>query len=56
MVFYSDWNYCRHCDDLAINSLYSSQTTFCFSIAMILGGAVGNLIYRFTHGAVVDFI
>jgi signal peptidase II len=35
---------------------HSSQTIFCFSIALILGGAVGNLIDRFTHGAVVDFI
>lgn len=32
------------------------QTIFCFSIAMILGGAIGNLIDRFNHGAVVDFI
>ncbi|GHT89187.1 hypothetical protein FACS1894113_3580 [Alphaproteobacteria bacterium] len=23
---------------------------------MIIGGAIGNLIDRFTHGAVVDFI
>ncbi|TNE62254.1 MAG: signal peptidase II [Alphaproteobacteria bacterium] len=26
------------------------------SIAMILGGAVGNVIDRFVHGAVVDFV
>ncbi len=35
---------------------HEKQTMFCFSISMILGGAVGNLIDRFTHGAVVDFI
>lgn len=35
---------------------HAKQTMFCFSISMILGGAVGNLIDRFTHGAVVDFI
>ncbi len=35
---------------------HALQSIFCFSISMILGGAVGNLIDRFTHGAVVDFI
>lgn len=35
---------------------HAKQSIFCFSISMILGGAVGNLIDRFTHGAVVDFI
>lgn len=35
---------------------HAKQTLFSFSIAMILGGAVGNLIDRFIHGAVVDFI
>jgi signal peptidase II len=35
---------------------HSNQKMFCFSISFILGGAVGNLIDRFTHGAVVDFI
>jgi signal peptidase II len=35
---------------------HAQQSIFCFSISMILGGAVGNLIDRFTHGAVVDFI
>ena len=33
-----------------------SQKLFAFAIAMILGGAVGNVIDRITHGAVVDFI
>ncbi len=35
---------------------HALQSIFCFSISMILGGSVGNLIDRFTHGAVVDFI
>jgi signal peptidase II len=35
---------------------HSTQGIFCFSIALILGGAIGNLIDRFVHGAVVDFI
>lgn len=29
---------------------------FCFGLAMILGGAIGNLIDRFMLGAVVDFL
>jgi len=33
-----------------------AQKLFSFAIAMILGGAVGNVIDRVTHGAVVDFI
>ena len=33
-----------------------SQKLFSFAIAMILGGAVGNVIDRIVHGAVVDFI
>jgi len=35
---------------------HASQRIFCFSISLILGGAIGNLIDRFNHGAVVDFI
>ena len=35
---------------------HSNQGVFCFSIALILGGAIGNLIDRFAYGAVVDFI
>jgi signal peptidase II len=34
----------------------AAQKLFSFAIAMILGGAVGNVIDRITHGAVVDFI
>jgi signal peptidase II len=32
------------------------QKLFAFALAMILGGAVGNLIDRLRHGSVVDFI
>jgi signal peptidase II len=32
------------------------QTLFCFAMAMILGGALGNVIDRLLHGYVVDFI
>ena len=29
---------------------------FCFSLASILGGAVGNVVDRLVHGYVVDFL
>lgn len=35
---------------------HSTQRLFCFSISMILGGAVGNLVDRLMHGYVVDFL
>ena len=35
---------------------HAAQRLFCFAIAMVLGGAVGNLIDRIWHGYVVDFI
>ena len=35
---------------------HSSQKLFCFAIAMVLGGAIGNVIDRIWHGYVVDFI
>ena len=35
---------------------HPGQKLFCFAIAMILGGAVGNVIDRLIHGYVVDFI
>ena len=34
----------------------ASQTLFCFALAMVLGGAVGNVIDRIWYGEVVDFI
>lgn len=35
---------------------HPSQKLFCFAIAMILGGAVGNVIDRLLHGHVIDFL
>jgi signal peptidase II len=35
---------------------HAAQLLFCFSITMVLGGAVGNVIDRLWHGYVVDFI
>ena len=35
---------------------YPQQKWFCLALAMILGGAVGNLIDRVWFGSVVDFV
>ena len=35
---------------------HAGQRLFCFSLACILGGAVGNLVDRLMHGYVVDFL
>ena len=35
---------------------HPGQRLFCFALAMILGGAIGNVIDRAIHGYVVDFI
>lgn len=35
---------------------HPTQKLFCFAVAMILGGALGNVIDRLLHGYVVDFI
>ena len=35
---------------------HAAQLLFCFSITMVLGGAVGNVVDRLWHGYVVDFI
>jgi signal peptidase II len=35
---------------------HPGQTLFSFSLAMILGGALGNVIDRVLHGHVVDFL
>lgn len=34
----------------------ASQRMFCWSLALILGGAVGNLIDRVAYGHVIDFL
>jgi signal peptidase II len=35
---------------------HASQKLFAFSVAMLLGGAIGNVIDRAWHGYVVDFL
>ena len=35
---------------------HTGQKLFCFALALILGGAVGNLVDRVLHGYVVDFL
>lgn len=35
---------------------HGAQKLFAFAIAMILGGAIGNVIDRVVHGYVVDFL
>ncbi len=34
----------------------ASQRLFCWSLSLILGGAVGNLIDRLAYGHVIDFL
>jgi signal peptidase II len=43
----------RHPVDAA---LPPNQKLFCFALACILGGAIGNVIDRVVHGYVVDFL
>lgn len=35
---------------------HAGQKLFCFAMACILGGAIGNVIDRMMHGYVVDFL
>jgi signal peptidase II len=35
---------------------YPTQKLFCFSMTMIMGGALGNVVDRLMHGYVVDFL
>ncbi|MES2936292.1 MAG: signal peptidase II [Pseudomonadota bacterium] len=35
---------------------HAGQRLFCFALACILGGAIGNLVDRLLHGYVVDFL
>lgn len=37
-------------------SRHASQRLFALALAMILGGAIGNVIDRIVHGHVVDFV
>ena len=37
-------------------SKHRSDRFLCFSLALVLGGAIGNLIDRVRYGAVVDFV
>ncbi len=37
-------------------SRHGGQRLFCWALALILGGALGNVIDRLLHGYVVDFI
>jgi signal peptidase II len=41
---------------IAIKELKLKHPLTTFSLALILGGALGNLLDRFTQGAVIDFI
>jgi signal peptidase II len=35
---------------------HAGQRLFCFALACILGGAIGNVIDRLLHGHVIDFL
>ena len=35
---------------------HPTQKLFCFAVAMIMGGALGNVVDRLLHGYVVDFL
>jgi signal peptidase II len=35
---------------------HAGQRLFCFALACVLGGAIGNVIDRVVHGYVVDFL
>jgi signal peptidase II len=35
---------------------HAGQRLFCWALALVLGGAVGNLIDRMIHGHVIDFL
>jgi len=35
---------------------HPTQKLFCFSVSMIMGGALGNVIDRMIHGYVIDFL
>ena len=35
---------------------HSGQRLFCWALALIMGGAIGNVIDRVVHGKVIDFL
>lgn len=35
---------------------HASKTLFCVALALILGGALGNVLDRIVHGHVIDFL
>ena len=35
---------------------HAHQTMFCFALALLMGGALGNVLDRLIHGYVVDMI
>ncbi|SFC27711.1 signal peptidase II [Massilia yuzhufengensis] len=35
---------------------HASQRLFCFALALIMGGAIGNVIDRLAYGHVIDFL
>jgi signal peptidase II len=35
---------------------HAAETLFCLALALVLGGALGNLIDRVSYGYVVDFL
>lgn len=35
---------------------HASQRLFCFALALIMGGAIGNVIDRMAYGHVIDFL
>jgi lipoprotein signal peptidase len=41
---------------LDAEATHPAQKLFCFSVSMIMGGALGNVIDRLLHGYVVDFL
>ena len=41
---------------LYLLSRHSTQKLFCSALALILGGAIGNLLDRVQHGHVIDFL
>lgn len=41
---------------LSILARHGSQRLFAFALALLLGGALGNVIDRLVHGQVIDFL